>query len=94
MRNILVIIHSFLAEMSYRWLFLLFFSFLIAFLSTLVIRRVAIKLKILDLPDERKIHKKPIPLLGGLAIYVSYVITIFLNFSFSIELNQNEHPHC
>ena len=86
MRNILVIIHSFLAEMSYRWLFLLFFSFLIAFLSTLVIRRVAIKLKILDLPDERKIHKKPIPLLGGLAIYISYVITIFLNFSFSIEL--------
>jgi len=40
----------------------------------------------LDLPDERKFHKKPIPLLGGLAIYISYVITIFLNFNFSIEL--------
>jgi len=38
------------------------------------------------MPDERKIHKKPIPLLGGLAIYISYVVTIFLNFNFSLEL--------
>jgi len=70
----------------FRWLFLLIFSFLLAFLSTKVIRRIATKLKILDHPNERKIHKKPIPLLGGLAIFVSYVITIFLNFSFSREL--------
>ena len=86
MRNILDIINSFLSGVPYRWLFLFFFSFIIAFLSTKVIRRVAVKLKILDLPDERKIHKEPVPLLGGLAIYISYVITIFLNFSFSIEL--------
>lgn len=62
------------------------FSFLIAFLLTKLIRNVATKLKVFDHPNERKIHKKPIPLLGGLAIYVSFVITIFLNFSFSIEL--------
>jgi len=49
-------------------------------------RRVAFRLNILDHPEERKIHKKPIPLLGGLAIYISYVVTIFLNFNFSIEL--------
>jgi len=53
---------------------------------TKVIRHVANKLEILDHPNDRKIHKKPIPLLGGLAIYASFVITIFLNFSFSIEL--------
>jgi len=70
----------------FRWLFLLVFSFLLAFLSTKVIGRIATKLKILDHPNERKIHKKPIPLLGGLAIYASFVITILLNFSFSIEL--------
>jgi UDP-GlcNAc:undecaprenyl-phosphate GlcNAc-1-phosphate transferase len=40
----------------------------------------------MDIPDQRKIHTRPIPLLGGLAIYVSYVLTIFFNFSFSIEL--------
>ena len=86
MRNILLNLHLFLSGVPYRELFLLVFSFLLAFILTLVIRRVATKLKILDIPNERKIHKHPIPLLGGLAIYISYVITIFFNFSFSIEL--------
>ncbi len=86
MRNILESINLFLSAVPYRWLFLLGFSFLISFLLTKLIRNIATNLKILDLPNERKIHKKPVPLLGGLAIYVSFVITIFLNFSFSIEL--------
>lgn len=86
MKNILESINLFLSAVSYRWLFLLVFSFLIAFLSTKIIRNIATKLKIFDLPNERKIHKKPIPLLGGLAIYGSFVLTIFLNFNFSIEL--------
>lgn len=86
MRNILEIIHSFLAGVPLRGLYLLLFAFLLSFLFTPVIRYVATKLKILDMPEERKIHEKPIPLLGGLAIYISYVVTIFLNFSFSIEL--------
>jgi UDP-GlcNAc:undecaprenyl-phosphate GlcNAc-1-phosphate transferase len=86
MRNILQNIHIFLDGIPYRWLFLLVFSFLLAFFLTLVFRRIATKLKILDHPEERKIHAHPIPLLGGLAIYASYVMTIFLNFSFSREL--------
>ena len=86
MQNILESINLLLSEVPYRWFFLLVFSFLIAFLLTKLIRNVATKLKVFDHPNERKIHKKPIPLLGGLAIYVSFVITIFLNFSFSIEL--------
>jgi len=86
MRNILEAIHLFLSGVPFRWLFLLVFSFLLTFLSTKVIGRVANKLKILDHPNERKIHKKPIPLLGGLAIFGSYVATIIFNFNFSIEL--------
>ncbi|TET64329.1 MAG: undecaprenyl/decaprenyl-phosphate alpha-N-acetylglucosaminyl 1-phosphate transferase [Candidatus Stahlbacteria bacterium] len=86
MRDILQSIHLFLSSVPFRWLFLLVFSFLLAFLSTKVIGRIAAKLKILDHPNERKIHKKPIPLLGGLAIFGSYVATIIFNFNFSIEL--------
>jgi UDP-GlcNAc:undecaprenyl-phosphate GlcNAc-1-phosphate transferase len=86
MRDILQHLHLFLSSVPFRWLFLLVFSFLLAFLLTEFIRRIATKLKILDLPNDRKIHKEPIPLLGGLAIYISYVATIFLNFNFSIEL--------
>ena len=86
MRNILEVIHSFLFVVPVKWLFLFVFSFIIAFLSTKVIGRIAAKLKILDHPNERKIHKKPIPLLGGLAIFGSYVATIIFNFNFSREL--------
>jgi UDP-GlcNAc:undecaprenyl-phosphate GlcNAc-1-phosphate transferase len=83
MRNVLDNIHAFLDGIPFRWLFLLVFSFLLAFVLTLVLRRIATKLKIMDHPEKRKIHEMPIPLLGGLAIYISYVVTIFLNFSFS-----------
>jgi len=86
MRNILENLHIFLSGIPYRWFFLLLFSFLLTFILTKAVRRVALKLKILDYPDERKIHRGPMPLLGGLAIYISYATTIFLNFSFSIEL--------
>ncbi len=83
MREILDSLHAFLDGIPFRWLFLLVFSFLLAFVLTLVFRQIATKLKILDHPEERKIHEMPVPLLGGLAIYISYVVTIFLNFSFS-----------
>lgn len=76
----------FLSGVPAKWLFLFVFSFIIAFFSTKVIGRIAAKLKILDYPNERKIHKKAIPLLGGLAIFISYVATIVFNFNFSIEL--------
>lgn len=86
MRSLLDSIHAFLDGISVRWLFLLVFSFLLAYFLTLVFRRMATKFKILDHPEERKIHTQPTPLLGGLAIYIAYVVTIFLNFSFSVEL--------
>jgi UDP-GlcNAc:undecaprenyl-phosphate GlcNAc-1-phosphate transferase len=86
MRDLLLSIHSFLSGVPFRPLYLLLFAFLLSFLLTPLTRLISIKLKILDVPDERKIHEKPVPLLGGLAIYISYVVTIFLNFSFSIEL--------
>lgn len=86
MRDILDNIHAFLDGIPTRWLFLLVFSFILAFVLTLAFRRIATKFKILDHPEKRKIHETPIPLLGGLAIYISYVVTIFLNFSFSPEL--------
>ena len=46
----------------------------VCFLSSLIfvqiMKKVAIFLKVLDVPnDPRKIHKKPMPLLGGLGIY-------------------------
>src|SRR4051812_41279166 len=44
---------------------------------TPLIKRLAIKTGTLDFPkSERKIHKTPVPLLGGLAVYLAFAITI------------------
>ncbi len=47
-----------------------------------VAKRLAVKIGAVDVPkDERRVHKKPMPLMGGgVAIYVSIIITsiIFL----------------
>ncbi|NQT00136.1 MAG: undecaprenyl/decaprenyl-phosphate alpha-N-acetylglucosaminyl 1-phosphate transferase, partial [Candidatus Omnitrophica bacterium] len=54
-------------------------AFLVAYCSTPVLRRLAVKFDILDRPNRRKMHKHPVPLLGGLAIYLGLVSGLILN---------------
>ena len=61
----------------------IFLIVLVCFLASLVIvavmRRVAIFLNILDVPNEkRKIQKEPVPLLGGLGIFISFLLGYML----------------
>ena len=52
-------------------------AFLISFSATPAVIGFANKIKALDIPkDERKIHKKPIPLIGGLAIFYGFIISV------------------
>ncbi|WP_424768584.1 MraY family glycosyltransferase [Paenibacillus sp. sgz302251] len=53
-------------------------SFAIVFASVPVLRRLALKLGFVDRPAERKIHQKPIPLMGGTAIFTGCVISMLL----------------
>jgi len=60
--------------------FLVFlFSFLIVYSSTPLMRKIAVDLKILDLPSRRKIHKRAMPLLGGLAIYLGFILGLLFD---------------
>lgn len=60
-------------------LFLGVIAAILSFLFTPLIKRLAIKINAIDVPkDERRVHKKPTPLLGGLAIYFSFIITMML----------------
>lgn len=48
-------------------------SFTLAVLLTAFIRKIAVKKRILDRPDgHRKLHNRPIPLLGGWAIFLAF----------------------
>ena len=43
-----------------------------------VIKRIAFHVGALDIPDERKVHKKPMPRLGGLGIYAGFLLGYIL----------------
>jgi UDP-GlcNAc:undecaprenyl-phosphate GlcNAc-1-phosphate transferase len=66
-------------------------SFLLSFFLSLYItprvREVAIELNIVDIPDNSlKCHKDPIPYMGGIAIYIAFLVTLALTFDFSREV--------
>jgi UDP-GlcNAc:undecaprenyl-phosphate GlcNAc-1-phosphate transferase len=55
------------------YLILFVTTFVLSLLLTYVVKKVAFKLNILDVPkDDRRAHKKPIPLLGGFAVFFSF----------------------
>lgn len=50
-------------------------AFLLSFLLTPLVRRLARLAGAMDVPtDARRMHKEPTPLLGGLAIYLSFLV--------------------
>lgn len=56
-----------------------FSAVIISFVMTPLARRLAIRVGALDVPKEtRKIHNKPMPYFGGLAIYVAIISCMFV----------------
>ncbi len=52
-------------------------GFLISFASTPTVISLARKINAIDIPkDSRRIHKKPIPLIGGLAIFYGFIVSV------------------
>ena len=57
--------------------FALAVAFLIAFAATPAVMSLAHKINAIDVPrDKRRVHKKPIPLIGGLAIFYGFIISV------------------
>lgn len=48
--------------------------FIISVLITPIIKKLAIKIGAVDQPNHRKVHQKIMPRLGGLAIYITFII--------------------
>ncbi len=49
-------------------------SFLVAFLCSPILRKLAIRWNIVDNPSLRKLQKNPVPLFGGVAVYCGVVL--------------------
>ncbi|MCR8643322.1 undecaprenyl/decaprenyl-phosphate alpha-N-acetylglucosaminyl 1-phosphate transferase [Paenibacillus sp. N1-5-1-14] len=58
--------------------FPLLVSFIIVFLIVPVLQRYAKQIGFVDQPSKRKIHNDPIPLMGGIAIYLGCMISILI----------------
>ncbi len=60
-------------------------AFLIALFASLMltvpVRALALRVGMVDLPGPRKVHLRPIPLLGGLAMYGAVVLAVLFTFS-------------
>ena len=53
-------------------------TFIVSLVSVPVVKKIAAHVGALDIPNERKVHKKPMPRMGGLAIYFAFLIGYIL----------------
>lgn len=60
-------------------------AMLVSFVLTPYIKKLAFLIGAIDTPDNRKVHSKIMPRLGGLAIYIGFVIAVIA----SLELNMD-----
>ncbi len=61
-------------------------SFVFSFAATPLVTRLAFRIGAVDIPkDNRRMHKKPIPRIGGLAIVFGFLVAVL---SFSMEMNK------
>jgi UDP-GlcNAc:undecaprenyl-phosphate GlcNAc-1-phosphate transferase len=62
-------------------------AFVVALLSTPLIRRVALAANVTDHPDdERKAHRYPVAYLGGIAVFLALIVAIAMSYVFSDEV--------
>ncbi|MGI6623082.1 MAG: MraY family glycosyltransferase [Acetivibrionales bacterium] len=57
-------------------------ALIVSFFATPVARRIAVNVGAVNIPgDSRRIHKNPMPLLGGLAIIIGFILAIVYSFA-------------
>jgi UDP-N-acetylmuramyl pentapeptide phosphotransferase/UDP-N-acetylglucosamine-1-phosphate transferase len=65
-------------------------AFLIALIAAYVVTpgviSLAIKTGAMDAPDPRKVHKRPIPRLGGIAIYLAFMAAVLFTVNITTEI--------
>jgi UDP-GlcNAc:undecaprenyl-phosphate GlcNAc-1-phosphate transferase len=61
----------------YEYLITFGLAFIVAFSATPVIIKLAYKIGAVDIPkDDRRMHTRPIPLMGGLAMIIGFIVSL------------------
>ncbi len=62
-------------------------SGILSFILTPVAKKIAHKIGAIDVPkDDRRMHKEPIPRLGGLAVFFAFLVSVILIVPIDLEL--------
>lgn len=65
-------------DVIFEILIMIFTTFIIVAFLVPLIKKIAIHIGAMDIPNYRKVHKKPIPRLGGIAIYLGFLFGYML----------------
>lgn len=67
-------------------LFIIFITFIISLVATPLVIKFAIKFGLVDIPkDARRVHSKPMPRVGGLAIIISVVLGLAIYYFMTLN---------
>ncbi|MBU4305745.1 MAG: undecaprenyl/decaprenyl-phosphate alpha-N-acetylglucosaminyl 1-phosphate transferase [Candidatus Omnitrophica bacterium] len=64
------------------YLIILIISALTSYISTFVVRKIALKKHYVDSPSKRKVHVRPVPTLGGIALFLGFYLGMAAAFIF------------
>lgn len=71
----------------YEYIITFALAFIVSLASTPIVRRLAFKVGAVDVPkDDRRMHKKPIALIGGLAIVTGFIVALLFSLVTSSNL--------
>jgi UDP-GlcNAc:undecaprenyl-phosphate GlcNAc-1-phosphate transferase len=69
-----------LMGITYEYFISFVLAFIVALSATPIAKKIAVKVGAVDIPkDERRVHKKPIARMGGLAIVSGFFVSILFN---------------
>lgn len=63
------------------------FVFIVVALVMPVVIKIAHHVNALDMPNERKVHKEPMPRMGGLAIFIGFLVGYMLFCNQTVQMN-------
>lgn len=75
-------------EIEFKKVILIVFTtFMFTVLFIPIVKKIALFIGAMDMPNERKIHTKPMPRLGGLGIYGGFLLGYMLFGGHSVQMN-------
>jgi UDP-GlcNAc:undecaprenyl-phosphate GlcNAc-1-phosphate transferase len=69
-----------------RYIVTFFFSLVVSLVLTPIVRKAMLKFNILDMPSEERWHRQPVALMGGIAIFISFVMVALLRVELRREI--------